>query len=124
MTRELNDYERIALAITASMHNDIQPFTEVMEHLHQHYTLAEIHQMFTYVGAFIFNEGEVVEDDQEEEMKLNSGELIQRAINEERERIIKLLLETPEGLNVMLNTINQLDNGAELTALIKGDKND
>lgn len=91
MARDLNEFERIAVAITAAMRNDIEPLKALLAELraagHTDYTIGE---MFMSVGAIVFDEGDVITEE-EEEMKLNSGELIEREVNAERERIIAIL---------------------------------
>lgn len=42
-------------------------------------------------------------------------------VSKERERIIKLLLETPEGLDAMLEWVDHEDQGEAIIALIKGE---
>ena len=91
MVRDLNEFERIAVAITAAMRNDVEPLKALLADLrtagHTDYTIGE---MFMSVGAIVFDEGDVITEE-EEEMKLNSGELINRALEEEKQQIIAWL---------------------------------
>ena len=55
--------------------------------------------------------------------KLNEGEksLMRFAMKKEQQRIIKLLLETPEGIDAMIDAIRNDEQGKRLIALIKGE---
>lgn len=92
MARDLNEFERIAVAITAAMRNDIEPLKALLADLraagHTDYTIGE---MFMSVGAIVFDEGDVITEE-EEDMKRNSGELIAEAVAKEQKRIIDLLI--------------------------------
>ena len=74
------------------MRNDIEPLKALLADLraagHTDYTIGE---MFMSVGAIVFDEGDVITEE-EEDMKRNSGELIAEAVAKEQKRIIDLLI--------------------------------
>lgn len=91
MARDLNEFERIAVAITAAMRNDVEPLKALLADLraagHNDYTIGE---MFMSVGAIVFDEGDVITEE-EEDMKKSSGELIAEALETQKQQIIEWL---------------------------------
>lgn len=96
MARDLNEFERIAVAITAAMRNDVEPLKALLADLraagHTDYTIGE---MFMSVGAIVFDEGDVITEE-EEDMKKNSGELIAEALETQKQQIIAFIRQTSD----------------------------
>ena len=67
MSREnLNEWELIAIAITHAMRDNIEPLRLLLHDLRKDYTDQEIGLMFMEVGAIVFNESELQENNEEE----------------------------------------------------------
>lgn len=68
MSREnLNDWELIAIAITAAMRDDVEPLKKLLANLRKKHDDYTIGTMFMEVGAIVFNDGTEKEEEQNEE---------------------------------------------------------